>query len=125
MTIRTRFQLVGIFILAQGLLAATLAFVRAAPDDESNLVIGYESMGGQSFPITTKNSKRYQAASEQFFGKAGGQIAELREWLGSLWHGRRLAYTLAVLSIASCATCFYLADFLSYPLPQQNPDSNS
>jgi predicted MFS family arabinose efflux permease len=32
-------------------------------------------------------------------GEANVLAAELREWLGRLWHGRRLAGTLAVLTL--------------------------
>jgi hypothetical protein len=46
---------------------------------------------------------------ERLDGKAGAWILELDDWLGSLNHGRRLAYTLALAGTAVAVGCFYLA----------------
>jgi hypothetical protein len=56
---------------------------------------------------------------ERLEGKQGVLMAELTDWFASLWHGRNLAYTLAVLSISGFLACFLLAHLLKLypPLP--------
>ena len=107
-TLQTRFRLIGISILVAGLLASVLIDRRAAPADESSDVI----MPG--------NTKRYEYDLERMGGKSNVAAADFREWFGSLWHGRRLAHTLAVLSIGGCLVCFLTAHLLTYPAPPDN-----
>jgi hypothetical protein len=97
----------GIAILAAGLAAAAVAYVRAsaaAPEADPYL-------------IAPDQTKVYDLQMERLGGQANVMGAEFQQWLGSLWHGRRLAGTLAVLSVAGCLGCFYLGDLLSVPLP--------
>jgi hypothetical protein len=107
-TLQTRFRLIGILILVAGLLAAVVIDRRAALGDESPDAI----MPG--------NTKRYEYDLERMGGKSNVAAADFREWFGSLWHGRRLAHTLAILSIGGCLVCFLAAHVLTYPPP---PDS--
>ena len=51
---------------------------------------------------------------EKMGGKSAVVAADFEEWFASIWHGRRLAYTVAVLSIAGCAGCYALADFIEF-----------
>ena len=43
--------------------------------------------------------------------------AEFREWFDSLWHGKRLAFTVAVLTLIAAASFMFFAT----PLPP-NPE---
>ena len=45
-------------------------------------------------------------------------MGELSEWLGSLWHGKRLAYTVAALTLLLAGIFYY---FFA-PLPPENKD---
>ena len=42
-------------------------------------------------------------------GTANLLATEIREWLAGLWHGKRLAYTIATLSILIAAGCLFVA----------------
>jgi len=45
-------------------------------------------------------------------GTATVRTVELDQWLASLWHGERLAWTIAVLSAFVGAGCFYIAGLM-------------
>ncbi len=51
-------------------------------------------------------SKAYQHQMELFGGKATLVGAQLDDWLASLWHGERLAYTIAVLTLLVALACW-------------------
>jgi hypothetical protein len=107
-TLQKRFRLVGICLLVAGLLAAAVINQRAAPD------------GGSSDAILSGATKRYEYEMERIGGKSNVVAAEFRDWFGSLWHGRRLARTLVVLSVGGSLACFLLAHLLTYPPPLDN-----
>ena len=77
-----RALLVTTSILAVGLVAALVIYVVAAraPDDSS---------------AELTDSKQYLRQMELYGGKANVLAAELLQWFASLWHGRRLALTVA------------------------------
>jgi hypothetical protein len=74
-------------ILGVGLLTSVLIFSVAKPVDEFPL--GYD-------PLT---NKKYVLELERYGGKANVATAELLQWFNALWHGRNLAYTVAVLTV--------------------------
>ena len=45
------------------------------------------------------DSKKYLRDLEMYGGKINILAVELRQWLASLWHGKPLAYTIAVLTL--------------------------
>ena len=49
------------------------------------------------------DSKQYLRQMEVFGGTANVLASEFREWFGGLWTGRRLAFTVAFLSIVLAA----------------------
>lgn len=103
--LQTRFRLAGILILVAGLLAAVVVGRRAVPSDNA----------AEAFmPADTKS---YEHELERIGGKSNVVAGEIREWFGSLWHGRRLANTLTVLSIGGCLACFLAAHVLTYSPP--------
>jgi hypothetical protein len=93
-------------ILAIGLAAAVVIFLTAQPPPENPL--GYD-------PLDTK---KYLHDLEVYGGKANVFAAELREWFDSLWHGRRLAFTVAVITVITA----WAFKFFATPLP---PDAEA
>ncbi|MCX7148466.1 MAG: hypothetical protein NTY05_03490, partial [Rhodocyclales bacterium] len=59
--------------------------------------------------INAANSKQYQRDLQRIGGKAAVVAAEFNEWFDTLWHGRRLAGTLAVISVAASLLCLLAA----------------
>jgi hypothetical protein len=54
---------------------------------------------------------------EYIGGNANVLGSEITGWFVGLWHGRNLAYTLAVLTIIAALLCFYIA----FALPDLPP----
>jgi len=54
---------------------------------------------------------------ERLGGKATVYAVRLNHWLGGLWHGRPLAYTVAGLSTAAAAACWWIADGIADHAP--------
>lgn len=102
---RTRYEIVmrriAAVVLAIGLSAAALVFVLAAPEAADDAPGPYVA--------AVDNSKKYQLEVERIGGKAAVVAVEFDEWFASLWHGRRLAGTLAALSVAAALLCFLAA----------------
>lgn len=81
-----RAHLVTALILTVGLTAALMIYLTAAAPDNS------------AFDPT--DSKQYLRQMELYGGKANVLATEIRVWFASLWHGRRLALTVAVVTAA-------------------------
>lgn len=95
-----RVRLVGWIVGAAGWIAAAVVFVSAGPED-----------GGDGLGELARRRKMQQL--ERLGGRASVQATRLDEWLSSLWHGRRLAGTLAVLSLAAAAGCLYVGGLMA------------
>jgi hypothetical protein len=68
---------------------------------------------GNPFGYEPEDTKKYVRDMELYGGKANLLASELRKWFDSLWHGKRLAFTVAGITvIAACAFVFFAA-----PLP--------
>jgi len=91
---RRRCRLVAAGVLAAGWTAAVAVYATAAPAVTSPDV------------EEARLSKAYERQMEVFGGKAAIAGAELDDWLSSLWHGRRLAYTIAVLAVPVALACW-------------------
>ena len=94
---------IAAYVLAVGLSASAVVFALApaAPEgDEAGVSVA--SIG---------NSKRYQLELERIGGKAAVMAVEFEDWFDSLWHGRRLAGTVAVLAALGSWLCFIAARF--------------
>ncbi|HMF07833.1 MAG TPA: hypothetical protein VKJ00_01780 [Thermoanaerobaculia bacterium] len=92
----TRLRRVAIAILVVGLVSAVVIYLAARPPAPNPL--------GEP-----EDSKQYLREIQMYGGTANLLATELREWLASLWHGKRLAYTIATLSIVSAAGCLFVA----------------
>jgi hypothetical protein len=111
--LQRRLRLLGIGVLATGLLATVVVRQRAPPDDGAAYLF-------KSGTLLSGNAKRYENEMKGLGGQSNVMAAEFREWFDSLWHGRRLATTLAVLSVGSALACLLLAQLLNYPPPPDN-----
>ena len=102
--LQARFRVILIAIVAVGLGSALLIFLVAEPAPANPLGDPGES-------------RMYVHDMVLYGGKTNLILGEFSEWLGSLWHGKRLAYTVAVLTLLLAALIYY---FFA-PLP---PDEN-
>src|SRR5271166_2262349 len=86
--LHVRFFYCGVGILLVGLVSAALIYASAAdnrvPDPSREI----------------ENEKIWEFSIEGIGGKAAVYAVMLNRWLAGLWHGRPLAYTVAVLTIA-------------------------
>ena len=96
--LKSRLTLAAILVLALGLASALLVYAfaeEAAPE-----AIGYIVVDGIKYPIEPGQSKRYVRDLERYGGKANVVFDEFGRWFAGLWQGKRLAITIACLSIA-------------------------
>jgi hypothetical protein len=96
----------GLFILAAGLIASALIFILATPD--ADLAAAEEITKGRG----------YEHNLQLMGGKFAVLTVEFDQWFASLWQGRPLAYTVAVLSIAIALACFWVARMITPLGPQ-------
>jgi len=81
-------------ILIAGLAPAIFIYVGAGPVDDPSAE-------------RLEDSKRYLRQMELYGGTANVLASQIREWFDGLWHGRRLAFTVAAL-VAVLAGVAYL-----------------
>jgi hypothetical protein len=62
-----------------------------------------------------EDSKRYLREMQVYGGSANVLATELREWFDSLWHGERLAFTVAVLTLLLAAGYWFAVTHLRMP----------
>lgn len=90
-------RFLGVIILAVGLGSAACIYWNAGDADDA----------------TDSLTKRDVYQFEKLGGKELVLSIQLQEWFSSLWHGRRLALTVACASIAASALSFLAARKLS------------
>jgi len=56
-----------------------------------------------------EDSKQYLRAMELYGGKANVLVGELVHWFQGLWHGRRLAFTVACTTVLVAAAFWLVA----------------
>ena len=103
MTPQERLRFGTIAILVVGFAAAIVLYATAPPPAANPL--GYEP----------EDTKKYVRDMEMYGGKSNLLAGELREWFGSLWHGKRLAFTVAVLTVIAAGAYAFFA----VPLPPE------
>lgn len=103
-----RLRKIAIGVLLIGLSVAAPIFAMAPPETEDNY------MG--TYVATVGDSKKYQHELEVIGGKGAVLAAEFSDWFGSLWHGKRLAGTIAVISVGVSLFCFFISTF---PPPEE------
>ena len=90
-----------------GLIAAAVVYLRAGSADGGG---NYQIVGGQAYAVDPSVAQRAQ--TERMGGKALVMTAQFDDWLGSLWHGQRLAWTLGVLAMAVSGGCVFVAGLM-------------
>jgi len=108
----SRLYLAGGIILIGGLIAAALVYFLAANQADASAA-GYSIVGGNTYALTLAESTRELQEVERLGGQPAVLVLEFHRWFLSLWHGRRLAYTLAGLSAAVALLCFYIAGLMA------------
>jgi len=93
----------SLVIAAIGLVLAVVAWVHAGPDQEVDAV----------------EHQREMQQLERLGGTASVRTADLDAWLSSLWHGRRLAATLAALGLVFGGLCWRLGGLMSEETPDE------
>jgi hypothetical protein len=101
LTPEARVRAVTRAILLLGFAAAVVIYLTAQPPPENPL--GYDPM----------DTKKYLHDLEVYGGKANVLSAQFREWFDSLWHGKQLGFTVAVLTVIVAGTF----KFFATPLP--------
>ncbi|MDD5249350.1 MAG: hypothetical protein PHY45_10215 [Rhodocyclaceae bacterium] len=91
----------AVAILVVGLAAAGVVFIMASPP------VGDDEAG--TYVASVDNSKKYRLELERIGGTSAVVAAEFGAWFDGLWHGRRLAGTLAVLSVGAALLCLLAA----------------
>ena len=87
----------ALMILVVGFATALwIYFSTAPPDDQSEIGLA--------------ESKQYQRGVELYGGKANALAIEAMDWLRSLTHGRRLAITVACVTVVVAAGFWLFAD---------------
>lgn len=104
---RSRLRYAGAAILFFGLLAAELIYLFAR--DDADMDAAAEIARGRG----------YEHNLEVMGGKFAMLSADFDRWFVSLWHGRSLAYTVAVLAVVIAAACFLGAHLTSSPSPAE------
>ena len=94
-------------LFAVGFSSAIALYLAAGPEAENPL--GYDPL----------ESKRYIHDMEVYGGKANVLAAEFREWFASLWHGRNLSYTVAVLTVV----LVLIVRFFTTPLSPEDEEA--
>jgi hypothetical protein len=89
-------RIIAIIILVVGLGSAIAIYVTAEPTP-------FDPSGYDRFA-----SKKYIRELERFGGKFAVLSAELSQWLGGLWHGKSLAITVGILSLAMASLLWFI-----------------
>ena len=101
---QARRRFIALAIVFVGCGSALVIYATATPDPVNPL--GYDP----------EDSKQYLREMEVYGGKANVIASDFLRWLESLWHGRRLAFT--VLGLTLVLLLFFLV--ASIPLPPRN-----
>ena len=91
-----RLRIVATCVLVAGLVAAVAIFLAAQAPRPNPLG-------------DPEDSKQYLREIQMYGGTANLLATEVREWIASLWHGKRLAYTVGTLSLLVSGGCFFVA----------------
>ncbi len=98
-----RIHVAGTVVLVVGVISAIVIYGVAAASSHASNAPDFSG------------DRRFNYELERLGGKFAVYSAAFNRWLGTLWVGTNLAYTVAVLSLLTALACYWLADFLSYP----------
>ena len=109
-----RLYLLGAIILAAGWITGAVIFVTAGGDEPGGDLaygVGWE--------------RKYAFQLERMGGKAAVMGDELSQWFSSLWSGRRLGFTVAILFTVAACLCFLIARGLSLAAADEQPGDDA
>jgi hypothetical protein len=89
-------RVIAVFIFVCG--AGSAVFIYLNAETAPVLPLGYDRFA----------SKKYVRELERFGGKFAVLSAELSQWLGGLMHGKSLAVSIGILSLALAALVWYI-----------------
>ena len=116
-------NLISAIILLVGL--GTAVYIYQSADVDASGVLGYQIIGGTVYPIMPENTKIYRHDLEVYGGKAAVLADDFRRWFIGLWHGKSLAFTIAVITILiSCAGFFAARHLPSNSEPGAGAEDN-
>ena len=126
-----RLRLAAAVVVVVGWFVAAVIFALAPPDGERG-IDGYRVVGGQAFASDDASSRELWQL-ERLGGKAAVLTFKFNRWLTSLWSGRPLAYTLAVVSLLVALGCLRVAGLMmemtsspsGVPTPAKNASESS
>jgi hypothetical protein len=95
--LQSRLRIISAAILLAGLLISSAIYLTAPEESDDMTIYGLE------------HSKAYRHDLELYGGKANVLISEFMEWFQGLWHGKSLAYTIAVIAIVTSVMLCYVA----------------
>ena len=72
-----------------------------------------QAVPGNPLGYEPEDTKKYVHDMELYGGKANLLASELQQWFGRLWHGKRLAFTVAVITVIVAGAFVFFA----IPLP--------
>ena|ERR1700678_2131920 len=98
---QVRLYIIGYVILIAGTLGSARAYQVGLVYDARN-----------SYTIDPIVAKQNDQRLEEIGGKSNVFAEDTKEWFVGLWHGTKLAYTMAALSLVSAGLCFFTAYFL-------------
>lgn len=104
-----RLRLLGTGFLVGGLLVAASIDMRAALDEAAAQSAPGADRRQFQLTFAPAETKKSELAQEMVTGKAGVLGTEVTQWVLSLGHGRRLAYTVATASVVTFLICLFLA----------------
>lgn len=104
-----RLRIASLAILVAGLLAAVSVYVSNEPNPAAEA--GYETVvvDGKPYMVPTQWSKEYMRGLERFGGGAAVMFDRFDRWFAGLWQGRRLAVTLAWLTLFVSGVVYLVA----------------
>ena len=98
-----------------GLALAVHLYAEDLPDDS----LGYVMANGVMYPLSTQDAKTYRREIQRFGGKAALAFDDFGRWFASLWKGKRLAVTLAWISVSAALALYLLSNWLGPDPPSR------
>ena len=95
----------GLAIIALDLVGAAAAYVTASADPDADELA----------------QQREMRELERLGGTATVQTVRFNQWVGSLWHGERLAGTLAVLGLIVGGACWWIGALMDEEVGEEQP----
>lgn len=99
---RARLNWIGVAIIVVGLIAAAAVWISQDRKDT----------GDDSDQLSLLDSRSGTRQLETLTGQSGVIAEEATEWFSSFFHGKRLAGTIAVVSVLTGLGCMLAADYL-------------